>query len=1235
MQTNKWIIITPGIGATTNSSISQIDLKWFTAGIGTNVFSPNSQDLRSTIYNWVDILEPVIQFGGVGTFNGQNYFVGPYTDYLNSFSGISSAPSVKIYPISGKIFTRNLYISGYISDNNNSLGLANSVLTSTSTGVIWADPSQFGSIISGSISTNQVAFGSGNKTIQGSNNFWFNGSNLGIGTSSPLQPLTVIGNASISGITTASQFSGSGLTLNNLNASNLASGTVPTGVISGSYTGITSVGVLSQLTVTGITTASQFSGSGLTLNNLNASNLASGTVPAGVVSGSYTGITSVGVLSQLTVSGLTTLKSSLYDFYNSPGVAKNVLTSTGTGIAWSSSSSVGIVTGSGAANQIAYWNNNNQIGGISTFVYFNGNVGIGSASPPNILTVLGGDVIINYITVGLGSLQLPTNTVFGLQALSNLLGVSSSANLAVGYQAGQYFNGSSNVLIGYKAGQGSATTVPINSFTTYVGALAGQYINGGSNVILGYNANAGSAATWVNSIASVVVGVGAAVFVNLSRSVVLGSQAMVGGSATTVLTVTDGIILGFQAGYYLNSINNVVIGNYASQGTATTPNTSSNSVVIGYSAGKYLNAAYNVVIGLSALQGQITGTNVSANNIVLGAGGAQFSQSSNNVIIGYQALQGSSTTFNAGDNNSIIGFQAGQFLNSANNTSFGSKTLQGTATTYVTGGNNVAIGYQAGINFSSAFNNTLLGSATSGLATGSYQIAIGYNVLPTGSNLGAFGGNLNASRTDLGLGTFTALSRLHLETLAAGNKGIYIAGFASQTANLLQIDATTSGANYVTVGAAGSVGIGTATPTQSLHILNSMRLSGGLYDSVNSAGLANSVLTSTGAGVIWAPIFSSIGGSIATSQVAYGSGVNGIQGSNTFKFDGTNLTIGTTISLAVLTVQGGGSFSGIVTSLGFYGPGTNITNLNASNLASGTVPTGVISGSYIGITSVGVLSQLTVTGITTASQFSGSGLTLNNLNASNLASGTVPTGVISGSYTGITSVGVLNQLTVSGLTTLKSSLYDFYNSPGSAQNILTSTGAGIAWSSYASVGVVTGSGTQSQIAYWNGNNQIIGVSTFVFSNGNIGIGTTNPQQNLHVNGTARVDGTLIVNSNAFDTKNQLLFAGASTATISTSFVGISSIIIPTGYQLTIEGKVNGWLSTTLNESGKYFGVFFNAIGVASAVSSVDITSKYTGSNGNFNVLASGNTVTVAVKSDSSSNSWLWKTQFNYLLTQNA
>jgi hypothetical protein len=286
-----------------------------------------------------------------------------------------------------------------------------------------------------------------------------------------------------------------------------------------------------------------------------------------------------------------------------------------------------------------------------------------------------------------------------------------------------------------------------------------------------------------------------------------------------------------------------------------------------------------------------------------------------------------------------------------------------------------------------------------------------------------------------------------------------------------------------------------------------------------------------------------------------------------------------------------------------------------------------------------VQGNATVSGITTSGTFSGSGLLITSLNASNLTSGTVSSSVISGAYSGITSVGTLSQLNVSGFSTvyslwLDAQVYDINNSPGSSGSLLTSIGSGVAWSTPSQVGIITGSASANQIAYWNASNQITGISTFVFVNGNIGIGTAIPQQTLHTIGTARIDGSLILNSNSTDTKTQRIFAGASSSTISTSFITVESISVPTGYQLSIEGKANGWFSTTLNEAGTFFGVFFNAIGIASAVGSVDIMSKYTGSSGNFSLNVSGTNVQIQVKADLSSNLWLWKTQYDYLITQN-
>jgi len=162
--------------------------------------------------------------------------------------------------------------------------------------------------------------------------------------------------------------------------------------------------------------------------------------------------------------------------------------------------------------------------------------------------------------------------------------------------------------------------------------------------------------------------------------------------------------------------------------------------------------------------------------------------------------------------------------------------------------------------------------------------------------------------------------------------------------------------------------------------------------------------------------------------------------------------------------------------------------------------------------SLEILGNTVVYGILTAS-FSGFGTLITNLNASNLAFGTVPPAVVAGEYSGITSVGTLSQLTVLD-TYFNAKVYDINDSSGLPGNVLSSTGSGIAWSSLTQLGLVTGSGSATQVAYWNSANQIVGANLFVVNGvGSVGIGTDNPTQRLHLSGGARITGPLYDSNN--------------------------------------------------------------------------------------------------------------------------
>jgi hypothetical protein len=108
-----------------------------------------------------------------------------------------------------------------------------------------------------------------------------------------------------------------------------------------------------------------------------------------------------------------------------------------------------------------------------------GNVGIGTSSPAKLLDV-NGDALINGLTVGRGSGNQATNTAVGYQAG---LGITTSIGATlIGYQAGSIFTSSKsyNTMIGYRAGSASTATT-----STFIGYLAGNNCTGISNTFVG------------------------------------------------------------------------------------------------------------------------------------------------------------------------------------------------------------------------------------------------------------------------------------------------------------------------------------------------------------------------------------------------------------------------------------------------------------------------------------------------------------------------------------------------------------------------------------------------------------------------------------------------------------------------------------------------------------------------------------------------------------------------------
>lgn len=215
----------------------------------------------------------------------------------------------------------------------------------------------------------------------------------------------------------------------------------------------------------------------------------------------------------------------------------------------------------------------------------------------------------------------------------------------------------------------------------------------------------------------------------------------------------------------------------------------------------------------------------------------------------------------------------------------------------------------------------------------------------------------------------------------------------------------------------------------------------------------------------------------------------------------------------------------------FNGLGTGLSGLNASSLTLGTVPGDRLAGTY------GKAVSFTNAG----NSFSGNGSGLVNLNASALTTGTVPGPRLAGTYSGAVFFNNLGNGFVgdgSGLRRI-SSLDAVDGSPNEALNVDPNGVVGIGTStpvngiansrltvigghvvvgnnfgflSIASDGTGIGAGldttpTEGLEFYAAGTNRMV-----VQTNGNVGIGTNNPAERLHVVGNILATGTITPNS---------------------------------------------------------------------------------------------------------------------------
>ena len=1079
-------------------------------GYGTRAFTNNDQNTIVIGYNTNGLGSNTVVLGNDSIT----------TTALKGNVGIgTTTPSSKL-TIAGDIFA-----TGAFRDSTNASGTSGMVLQTTGTGTQWVATSSLG-FSSGastfldltdtpsSYTANRIMFtNSGATALTDSANFVFDGTNLGIGTTTPSYKLTVDG--AIQASSTSNSIFGNGTT--------------------------------GGLTI-GDSTFTKTNGSHFQLGSGIDVAAGSAALPSfGFTSDTNTGIYSSGA-DALSFSTGGTERLRVYsngnlagdDFTNLPGAAGNSTykifhfaspTETGSTMLSMASRNFStsffgnragefIVGNEGARpiifkNGMLYTNSDTLNTGTEWLrIAGDGNIGIGTTTPSSKFTVAGNAYIGGNITL--------SGTLAGASAtFSGTLGVTGTTTLSHAYISGELRDGLSS------AGTSGMVLQTTGTSTQWVATSALGFSSGASTFLdltdapSSYTANrimfTDSGATALTDSAN---------FTFDGTNLGLGGQSKIAFGGTNYLyasSTNDSVVFGENAGTNFNSDTtyNVAIGFEAGRYASTTDVDYNN--YIGYVAGQHSTGTKNNIIGSEAgqfsvgsfnnLLGNLAGyANTGSTNNIFGYDAGTFNTGSNNNSLGNQAgrtntgsdnnILGRTAGFtNTGSDNNFIGRAAGYSNTGQSNNILG--TLAGVTNT---GSYNNMLGYQAGRTNTGSYNN-ILGYFAGYTNNGNYNEIIGYQagryVQSTSSvMIGAeayYGGGVFQAINNVAVGyragysaTTTADNNILLgyqaaDNLTTGNNNIVIGydvdlttATADNTLNIGNLVFGTGVDGTGTTLSSGNVGIGTTTPGSKLTVAGDINLTGGIRFNTDTFGSPMAIKYAAGNVVFGEYALNNLTDASVYSNVALGDSAasNLVSGnSNVILGQSAGLSISTSSANVIIGSQAVGENEG----------GSEI----GSAVIVGRNAGYNLEGNYFH-TFIGSDAGYNVT--------NGSDNTL----IGNRAGHTITTGAAnivlgSGSDTGITT-GDNNVIIGNAIVGLSSSL---------SNNIILADGAG---------------------------NQRINVD----ATGSVGIGTTTPSSKLTVVGDIFATGAFRDSTNASGTTGMVLqTTGTGTQWVATSSLGIS------------------------------------------------------------------------------------------------
>jgi len=473
-------------------------------------------------------------------------------------------------------------------------------------------------------------------------------------------------------------------------------------------------------------------------------------------------------------------------------------------------------------------------------VFIGDNAGLNDDLSSNVNTFIGTNAGRNNtvgsgnVALGLGASQAATtglqNVALGSNSLrNNLVGSSNtvvgsfagenatgSSNLFLGYTTGQFATGNSNVFIGNSAGKNETgnSKLYIDNSDTVNPLIYGDFatnllrVNGTLNVNNAYNlpTTAGTANQVLQT-----NGAGVTSWVNPSSLSITETDPQVSSTTTNYIPKWNGTTL--VDGQVFDNGTNVgigtatptdkvhVVGNMKIDGGKIPFVNTGNSVFIGENAGIVddLSDNRNVFVGSSSGKSTTTGNQ----NMFSGAFSGELNTTGYwNVAIGAYALNRNTT----GNENVAVGKNALSFATTADV--------------------NVAVGSNAGVRITTGTNNAILGAgALYNSTTGSDNIVIGAQ-----SMLLSTTGNSNVS-----IGSRAGYSN------STGSRNIFLGNYAGYNENgsdKLYIDNTFTSTPLIY----GDFATDLLRVNGTLNVNNA-------YNLPNTAGIANQVLQTNGAGV--------------------------------------------------------------------------------------------------------------------------------------------------------------------------------------------------------------------------------------------------------------------------------------------------------------------------------------------------------------------------------------------------